>query len=69
MSGLFYEDYFLIMARLFCFNPDSEMAIANGGRFYTPPANIIRMAKDLGYLPAYFSDKGDAVLVQQKPDE
>ena len=57
------------MARLFCFNPDSEMAIANGGRFYTPPANIIRMAKDLGYLPAYFSDKGDAVLVQQKPDE
>lgn len=58
----------LNMKRLFYFNPDSEMAVANGSRYYTPPANIVRMAEELGYLPAYFSDRGDGVLLERYPD-
>ncbi len=40
------------MHRLFLFNPDCEMAIADGGVFYTPPANVVKMAGDLAFLPA-----------------
>lgn len=39
------------------------MAIANGSCFYTPPANIVRMAAELAYLPAYFTEPGDGILV------
>lgn len=49
--------------RLYVFNPDCELAIADGGRFYMPPANIVRMAEDLAYLPAYLGEEGDGVLV------
>lgn len=44
------------------------MAIANGSPYYMPPANIIRMADELAYLPAYFSEAGDAVIVRHMPD-
>lgn len=56
------------ISRLFIFNPDSEMAIANGSRFYMPPANIVRMAEELAFLPAYFSEQGDALYMKQKPE-
>lgn len=52
--------------KLWIFNPDSEMAIADGNYYYTPPANIVRMSEELAFLPAYFSDRGDAVLVSHK---
>lgn len=44
------------------------MAIANGGLYYTPPANIVRMADDLAFLPAYFSGEGDSVLLKTPPE-
>ena len=49
------------MGKLYYFNPDTEMAIANGSPYYTPPANIVRMADELAYLPAYFSEQGDGI--------
>ena len=51
---------------LYIFNPDCELAIANGGRFYMPPANIVRMAEDLAFLPAYLGEEGDGVLVSRE---
>lgn len=54
--------------RLFLFNPDCELAIANGNRFYMPPANIIKMAEDLAFLPAWLGKEGDCVLVKELPD-
>lgn len=53
---------------LFVFNPDCELAIANGGRFYMPSANIVKMADDLAFLPAWVGGKGDCVLVRSMPD-
>lgn len=42
------------------------MAIADGGKFYMPPANVKKMMWDLAYLPAYLGDDGDCVLVEEK---
>jgi hypothetical protein len=53
---------------LYYFNPDNEMAIAHGRESYTPPANVARMARELGYLPAYLSGPADCLLVDEKPD-
>ena len=52
---------------LYYFNPDNEMAIAHGGVGYTPPANIARMARELGYLPAYLAEREDCILVDKMP--
>ncbi|MDR0981812.1 MAG: hypothetical protein LBM07_01035 [Culturomica sp.] len=49
--------------QIFYFNPDNEMAIANGSSHYMPPANIRKMAEDLAFLPAYFTGDGDGVIV------
>lgn len=56
------------MRKLFVFNPDCELAIAAGGRYYTPPANIVRMIDDLAFLPAWMGEEGDRVLVPKLPD-
>lgn len=56
------------MEHLYIFNPDCELAIANGGRYYTSPANIVQMADDLAFLPAFMGKAGDRVLVKNKPD-
>lgn len=54
--------------RLFIFNPDCELAIANGSPYYMPPANIVQMREDLAYLSAYLAAHGDYVLVQELPE-
>lgn len=55
--------------RLFIFNPDCELAIADGGVYYMPPANIRKMEDDLAFLPAWIAGEGDFVLVRELPDE
>lgn len=55
------------MGRLLIFNPDCEMAVANGGRFYTPSANVAKMSEDLAFLPAWYAGEGDCVLVKEMP--
>lgn len=54
--------------RLFLFNPDCELAIANESPFYMAPGNIVKMGDDLAYLAAYLAGEGDYVLVRQIPD-
>lgn len=53
---------------LWIFNPDCEMAIANGSRYYMPPAHVLSMAEDLAALPAFWGEEGDWVLVKDLPD-
>lgn len=55
-------------SRLWIFNPDCEMAIANGSKYYMPPANIVTMAEDLAVLPAFLGEAEDWVLVGSLPD-
>ena len=54
--------------RLFIFNPDCELAIANGSKYFMPAANIVRMTEDLALLPAWMGEPGDCVLVKDFPD-
>ncbi len=51
------------MAKTYIFNPDSDLALANGDANYLPPRSARRMADDLSILPAWYADEGDAVLI------
>ena len=46
-----------------------EMAIANGRKYYMPPANVVTMAEDLAVLPVFLGEsEDDWVLVRNLPD-
>lgn len=47
---------------LYLFNPDHDLALANGSTNYMPPASARRMAEDLALLPAWYASAGSAVL-------
>ena len=51
------------MAKTYIFNPDSDLALANGDANYLSPRSARRMADDLSLLPAWYADEGDAVLI------
>ena len=51
------------MANTYMFNPDNDLALANGDMNYLPPRSARRMAIDLAFLPAWYADDGDAVLI------
>lgn len=51
------------MANTYIFNPDNDLALANGDSNYLPPQSARRMAIDLALLPAWYADEGDAVLI------
>lgn len=47
------------------FNPGHETAVHNGSPYYTVPANIATMQQELAFLPAWYGDKDDLVLVEK----
>lgn len=51
------------MGKIYLFNPDNDMALANGDANYLPPRSARRMAMDLAFLPVWYANDGDAVLI------
>jgi hypothetical protein len=51
--------------KLHYFNPGHETAVHNGSPYYMVPANVAAMQQELAYLPAWYGDKGDLVLVTE----
>lgn len=51
---------------LHVFNPENDLALADGGANYSPTPAACRIAYDLASLPLWFADASDAVLL---PDE
>ena len=49
--------------KLLLFNPETEYALASGASFYTPPASVVKLRKDLQLLPEACADKDDMILV------
>lgn len=51
--------------RLHIFNPEHDLVLAAQGRDqrYTPPRAAVALRRDLGFMPAFWADEGDAVLV------
>lgn len=50
------------------FNPGHETAVNNASPYYTPPANIAAMQEELSFLPAWYADREDKVLVDRKEE-
>jgi hypothetical protein len=50
------------------FNPGHETAVKNGSPYYTVPANIVSMQKELSFLPAWYGTTGDIVLTNEPID-
>lgn len=50
------------------FNPGHETAVNNASPYYTPPANIAAMQEELSFLPAWYADRVDKVLVDSKDE-
>lgn len=50
------------------FNPGHETAVNNASPYYTPPANIAAMQEELSFLPAWYADREDKVLVGSKEE-
>lgn len=48
------------------FNPGHETAVLNQSPYYTAPANVVTMQRDLAFLPAWYAKEGDIVLVEDK---
>lgn len=48
------------------FNPGHEAAIIDGSKYYTPNANIVKMQKDLAFLPAWYAAPDDYILIDNK---
>lgn len=48
--------------KLYIFNPDSDMALANNDENYMPPISARRMAEDLALLPIWYAELGSSVL-------
>lgn len=57
------DNGYLFMAKTYIFNPDSDLALANGDANYLSPRSARRMATDLAFLPAWYADCGDSVLI------
>lgn len=52
---------------LHIFNPDSDYALANGRRWFTPPAHVVAVRRELALLPAIYAAPGDAILLLDSP--
>lgn len=51
--------------KLYLFNPDADLALANHTEDYIPPASVRQMATDLSLLPIWFADAGSIVLTSE----
>ena len=50
------------MRTLYLFNPDNDLALANGDENYVPSAQALRMGADLAFLPAWYAREAAVVL-------
>ncbi len=50
------------MTALHCFNPDNDLALANGGPHYTATPRAEQLRRDLQLLPCWLAEPGSMVL-------
>ena len=55
------------MALNYLFNPENDLALAHGGRYYTAPPLARRLHDDGAALPVWYGDSGDG-FVWKNPD-
>ncbi|SHF34580.1 hypothetical protein [Dysgonomonas macrotermitis] len=53
------------LRQLYYFNPGHENAILNSSPYYMAPANVVTMQNDLQYLPVWYANPQDVILVDK----
>ena len=51
---------------LFIFNPEHDLALAVGDGPYTPPAEVVKIRKELALLPALFAGNSDFIIIPKE---
>ncbi|QZT37734.1 hypothetical protein K5X82_02280 [Halosquirtibacter xylanolyticus] len=54
---------------IYIFSATNELEIANGLHSYTPAKHLRDFERDLSFLPYYFGEEGDILLMEQKPSD
>lgn len=54
---------------IYIFNPDADLALADGGENYIAPASARLMARDLALLPLWYAEAGSGVLAPSAYNE
>lgn len=49
------------------FNPGHETAVLNGSPYYMAPSNVVAMQHELAFLPAWYGNSNDVILIPE-PD-
>ncbi|MEG1522942.1 MAG: hypothetical protein RR455_10835 [Bacteroidales bacterium] len=52
--------------RLHLFNPENDLALANGDPNFVAPASARKLAEDLALLPQWWSDEADRMFVESQ---
>ena len=52
----------MVVQELYIFNPENDLAIANGGMHYMAPPKARSIAYDLSMLPMWYAGANDYVL-------
>ena len=50
--------------KLHIFNPEHEIALAMNKDCFTPSHNVVKMRRELAFMPVLWADDGDMVLVE-----
>lgn len=50
------------MGRLYVFNPDHDYALSQGNPNYTPPASVVKLERQLQFLPLVWARDDDFIL-------
>ncbi len=56
------------MQEVYLFNPDNDLALANGDENYMPPLSVRKMADDLSLLPLWYASPGALVMSNNNVD-
>lgn len=53
------------MPSLYIFNPENDLALANGSRNYYPPPSARKIARDLALLPMWYAEENSYVVIPE----
>lgn len=56
------------MKKLYLFNPDNDLALANNDLNYMAPQSAKQLSRDLALLPVWYAEKGSVVLAESYPN-
>lgn len=69
INYLYDRNYNCLFMVLYIFNPDTDLALANGKGNYTPTEGVRQMISDLSILPIWYAQPGSYVLAESSENQ